>query len=271
MALELFDNTPNVGYISWTGLTITYRGAEYNVNDGNSNKKYIWWDYDEPTDLQDTDLFPPMAELEDALVFYNNNGIGKFCLNQTVIHGDQIQEHSIGENQLAVGAAVPIGAMMEWPKDSAPDGWLLCHGQSLVRAGYPDLFAVIGTIFGAVDGAHFNLPDTRDRFSVGAGNTYALNNKGGFNTITLTLSQIPSHNHSVSVGSVGNHNHSYTVTQATSAGQSGSDRNVIHSLPSTNTGSAGSHGHSVSQSNRGSGNSHENRPPYIALHRIIKF
>jgi microcystin-dependent protein len=48
-------------------------------------------------------------------------------------------------------------------------GWLLCDGRSVLRATYPDLFAVIGTTFGAVDGTHFTLPDYRGRALVGLG------------------------------------------------------------------------------------------------------
>lgn len=53
-----------------------------------------------------------------------------------------------------------------WPGDatSDPDGYLFCNGASLLRADYPDLFALIGTTYGAVDGDHFNLPDYRGRF-----------------------------------------------------------------------------------------------------------
>ena len=41
------------------------------------------------------------------------------------------------------------------------------NGASVLRADFPDLFAVIGTTFGAVDEAHFNLPDTHHRFLEG--------------------------------------------------------------------------------------------------------
>lgn len=59
----------------------------------------------------------------------------------------------------------PIGAMMDWPSESAPAGWFPRDGRSLLRASYPNLFAVIGTTFGAADGTHFNLMDDRGLFS----------------------------------------------------------------------------------------------------------
>lgn len=43
----------------------------------------------------------------------------------------------------------------------APSGWLLCDGTSYLRTAFPNLFAAIGTAYGAADGTHFNVPDFR--------------------------------------------------------------------------------------------------------------
>ncbi len=62
-----------------------------------------------------------------------------------------------------VSAGEPIGAEKMWPTETPPIGWFEEDGASLVRATYPALFAIIGTMYGAVDGTHFNLPDSRGR------------------------------------------------------------------------------------------------------------
>ena len=49
------------------------------------------------------------------------------------------------------------------PIANIPAGYLLCNGASLLRSSYAALFAAIGTIYGAADGTHFNLPDYRDK------------------------------------------------------------------------------------------------------------
>ncbi len=64
----------------------------------------------------------------------------------------------------AVAATPPVGAEMFWPTEVVPDGWLEENGASLLRSAYPGLFSVIGTMYGAADGTHFNLPDMRGKF-----------------------------------------------------------------------------------------------------------
>lgn len=58
---------------------------------------------------------------------------------------------------------LPIGAVIFYLGTEIPEGFLLCNGASLSRTEYPELFSVLGTKCGAVDSAHFNLPDTHHR------------------------------------------------------------------------------------------------------------
>lgn len=67
------------------------------------------------------------------------------------------------------GGGTPSGVIAQFAGATAPSGWLLCDGSSLLRSAYPDLFAVIGTTYGAVDGTHFTLPDGRGRVLAGKG------------------------------------------------------------------------------------------------------
>ena len=67
--------------------------------------------------------------------------------------------------------AVPTGAIMAWPVESAPTGFILCHGQAISRSTYSDLYGLIGVMYGAGDGsANFNLPDYRGQFLRGRAN-----------------------------------------------------------------------------------------------------
>ncbi|MHA6912986.1 phage tail protein [Ralstonia pseudosolanacearum] len=57
------------------------------------------------------------------------------------------------------------GMIGHFPTPYAPAGWLKANGAAVSRATYDRLYAVIGTLFGAGDGANtFNLPDLRGEF-----------------------------------------------------------------------------------------------------------
>tara|TARA_R110000772_G_scaffold11807_2_gene36711 strand:- start:279 stop:1430 length:1152 start_codon:yes stop_codon:yes gene_type:complete len=179
------------------------------------------------------------------------------------------------------------GMIMLWSGSvvSIPSGWLLCNGIS-------------GT------------PDLRNRFVVGAGDTYAVDATGGAATVTLGATQIPAHSHTadgnLAAASAGAHthttastgtaasagSHSHTQTYGLNnggntysfAGQIGLGGTIstaginaggahTHTVSTTGTAaSAGAHTHDItgSTSSVGGGLAHENLPPYYALAYIMK-
>ena len=65
----------------------------------------------------------------------------------------------------------PVGAVTDFAGATAPTGWMLCYGQAVSRAGYPELFQTIGTTYGIGDGSTtYNLPDCRGRVTAGVDN-----------------------------------------------------------------------------------------------------
>lgn len=76
-----------------------------------------------------------------------------------------------GRLQDATGYLAPVGAVMMYLGPTPPPGWLLADGSSVPRLTYPELFAAIGTTYGAADSSSFNLPDFRGVFPKGAGTT----------------------------------------------------------------------------------------------------
>lgn len=67
--------------------------------------------------------------------------------------------------------AAPVGSICLYAGAAAPNAkWLIPTGQAVSRATYADLFALIGTTYGAGDGATtFNLPDLQGRSPLGVG------------------------------------------------------------------------------------------------------
>lgn len=93
----------------------------------------------------------------------------------------------------------PPGIVQPYAGAAAPAGWLLCDGASYLRTDYPDLFAVLGTTYGAADGTHFNVPDLRGRVIAGyaaAGGHADVSALGG-NDGVAAASRRPKHKSSV--------------------------------------------------------------------------
>lgn len=66
-------------------------------------------------------------------------------------------------------SGVPVGTIEYFAMATPPAGYLKADGAAVGKDTYPDLFAAIGTTFGAGDGlTTFNLPDLLDRFAQGS-------------------------------------------------------------------------------------------------------
>jgi hypothetical protein len=61
------------------------------------------------------------------------------------------------------GTMFPIGTIIIFASPDPPEGFLVCDGAMVQKNDYPQLYNLIGTIFGE-DGDLFQLPDLRGRF-----------------------------------------------------------------------------------------------------------
>ncbi len=173
-------------------------------------------------------------------------------------------------------SSIPAGAMIAYGGSSAPTGWLICNGASLVRTDYAALFAAIGTTYGAADGSHFTLPDSTGRVLAGKeasatrltsavsgvdGGT--LGATGGSQSHTLTTAQLATHNHTLT-----DPQHAHTYTAAVGAflnpGGGGSATSAAAGT-STSSSSTG-----ITLADTGSGAAHNNVQPTLVVNHIIK-
>jgi len=110
-----------------------------------------------------------------------------------------------------VDPGVPVGTVITWVATTAPNGavWLECNGALISRSIYSQLFSVLGTEYGGGDGSTtFNLPDFRGMYLAGlptAGGSLASPTGNINHQTTLTMPQIPEHDHTI------NHSHSNGV------------------------------------------------------------
>jgi microcystin-dependent protein len=74
---------------------------------------------------------------------------------------------------------------------------MFCEGQLLPISENETLFNLIGTTYGGDGQSTFALPDLRGRVPLHQGNGLILAETGGAEQITLTVNQIPIHNHAM--------------------------------------------------------------------------
>ena len=154
------------------------------------------------------------------------------------------------------GSSVPAGSIIPWYGNLAniPDGFALCDGKN-------------GT------------PDLRNRFIVGAGDTYKLSDIGGKDAVKLEPSQTSSHYHTF-----GYHNANNNGYFITTASKKINANRPAGTYPAKWNGSGGGGWYGWDGSGWAGGQNlvtsltvateaqkpHENRPPYYALYYIMK-
>lgn len=122
-----------------------------------------------------------------------------------------------------ISTALPIGAIILWAGSTStiPSNWQLCNGSN-------------GT------------PDLRNRFVIGAGDSYGVGATGGEATHTLSITEMPSHNHNFPVDT------------------------SLTSIDNISGGIGAENVKSVTTSYTGGNQPHNNMPPYYALAYIQK-
>lgn len=145
--------------------------------------------------------------------------------------------------------AVPIGTIVMWATSTPPEGWLLCNGKEVSRAAYAELFKVLGTSVGAAGSSSFRIPDLSGRFPLGTSNAHGLHSTGGAETHTLTVGEMPTHDHGVGGNIV----------------QRGSGGDAFRELAGSYPG-----GNNQSSQRVGGGQPHNNMPPFYGINFIIR-
>lgn len=198
-----------------------------------------------------------LSDVDDIAAALENLGLTATASEINVLDGATVSTDELntldGVDTAGTGFGyVPQGGIIMWSGAvvDIPTGWALCDGS---------------------DGT----PDLRDRFVVGAGGAYAVDDTGGADTVTLTEAQIPTHAHYVNLNTntTGSHQHTYNQTGINNIGvNTFATASANSSFTTVLTGAAGNHAHNVqgNTNNTGGGGAHENRPPYYALALIMK-
>lgn len=145
-----------------------------------------------------------------------------------------------------VNSSLPVGSIVAYSNTTIPKNYMLCDGSSLNRVEYADLFAVLSTTYGSDNDTTFKLPDLRNRFIYGSGDS--LGTVGGEETHKLTVNEMPEHGHKYNTNWTGNGDQFANVSKVATLNN---ESNVMTEYT-------------------GGDQPHNNMPPYMKLCYIIK-
>lgn len=105
-----------------------------------------------------------------------------------------------------------LGEIRLFAFQRTPVNWLPCNGQSVAITAYDALYTLLGTTFGGDGRTTFGLPNLNGRVPVGQGQNTAtippltarvMGQSGGADYVTLALTEVPAHTHSLQATTAG--------------------------------------------------------------------
>ena len=170
---------------------------------------------------------------------------------------------SLPVKQAAAGTAPFIGEIMWVGYNFCPPGWADANGQLIQIVDNIDLFTLYGTIYGGDGRTTFALPDLRGRVSIHAGtgpglSPYTQGGNGGEEQVTLTVSEMPAHNHSINASGG-------AISKSAAGSILGSPKQKFYDAPVNATTTLGN----SAVSDTGGDGAHENRSPYLTLRACV--
>jgi microcystin-dependent protein len=156
-----------------------------------------------------------------------------------------------------------------FPFNFAPKGWAFCDGQILPISQNTALFSLLGTTYGGDGKSTFALPDLQGRSPMqpGQGPGLSLHDLGemsGEEAVTLLVSEIPAHVHSVGRALNANGNQISPVNSVWAQASAGRGAAALY-LDGAPTGTVNINSLNVT----GGSLPHNNMQPYLTLNFCI--
>jgi microcystin-dependent protein len=163
-----------------------------------------------------------------------------------------------------------VGEIRLFAGNFAPLNWRFCDGSLVQISENNALFVLIGTTYGGNGQTNFALPNLASRVPIHQGTfqdgtSFVMGQIAGFEQVTLTTQQIPSHTHTLFASTSGQvQTPSGTVIPAQATSTAGTP-NVYSAPPQA----ANETLHSATIANDGGSQPHSNIQPYLAMNYII--
>jgi microcystin-dependent protein len=145
-----------------------------------------------------------------------------------------------------------------------PKGWAFCNGQLLPINQNQALFALLGTTYGGNGQTNFALPNLRGRAPIHTGNGHTLGEAAGSSAVTVSISQLPQHLHTLNSNlCIGGNNINATLGEPTNNYWANNGK------PQYSTNLADQAMHPSAVTNVGGSQPHNNMQPYLVLNFCI--
>lgn len=138
-----------------------------------------------------------------------------------------------------------------------PDGWAFCNGQLLPISQHQALFSILGTSYGGDGQSTFALPNFQGRMPIHQGQGFTVGQQGGEVAHTLTVNEMPAHNHPAMGAATANGPSPNGTVWAPADGAL-----EYYASPNTTMSPA-------AIANSGGSQPHQNEAPYLVLNFVI--